>query len=102
MERGDIVLKYYHALSNGLFVWAGMSYMVELNALWDEIAEVMRKEGRTLGVFLPKKELLAYGECITEGIYLRTGPPSGTQTLPGILSGCGIWAYANVGMMTGS
>jgi len=60
VERGDIVLKYYHALSNGLFVWAGMTSMVELNALWDEMAEVMRKEGRklTLGVFLPGKNRL--------------------------------------------
>ena len=50
LDHKDIVLKYRYPLPNGTFVWAGLSAMMESNALWNEMTSSMGHHGVVLGV----------------------------------------------------
>jgi len=70
LDHKDIVLKYRYPLPNGTFVWAGLSAMMESNALWNEMTSSMGHPGVVLGVSYHQMESLAHLKDMPVGMYL--------------------------------
>jgi len=72
VEHNDVVLKYRHTLPNGSLVWAGMTAMVESNALWNKMVNNLGGQSPVLGVFFERETRIEDLESMPTALYLRT------------------------------
>ena len=74
MERNDVVFNYHHTLPNGSLIWAGMTAMVESNALWNKMINNLGGKSPVLGVFFERETRIEDLESTPAALYLRTDP----------------------------
>ena len=78
LDPKDIVIKYRYPLPNGTFVWAGLSAMMDSNALWNEMTSSLARgqHGVVLGISYHQTESLSHLENMPTAMYFSSGEGS--------------------------